>query len=217
MNELRNLYQKNNDQLVKVREAFIDEDLEGPLLMELAEFFNQSVKFFIIGQETNGWCCEYKNHNALLDTYTGFNMGAQYRRSPFWDITRKIENIIKIPNYSCAWSNINRYDHNCGEPKGKILKVIESLDYLVRDEISILKPDICMFFTNRKYDYRIENLFPDIKMESIDGLPFNHFVRLHHELLPPYSFRTPHPKTIRIQKWEEAFRDVMEKVLPKAK
>ena len=97
-----------------------------------------------------------------------------------------------------------------------ILDKILTLDYLIKEEISVIRPDICLFFTNRKYDYRIKELFPGIQMEAIEELPFNHFVRLYHEFLPSYSFRTPHPKTIRLQKWEDMFIDVMGRILPKA-
>lgn len=216
MKSLRELYQDNKVALEKVREAFMNEDLEGPLLMELCDYYNQSVKLFIIGQETAGWCCDYNDHNALLGTYKNFNMGEGYYSSPFWNITRKIEDIIGIPHYSCAWSNINRYDHNGGEPKGDILNAIRTLDYLILEEVSAIRPDVCLFFINRKYDYRLRELYPGIQMETIDGLPFNHFVRLRHASLPKYSFRTPHPKTIRIQKWEESFIDTMMSILPKA-
>jgi len=215
MKSLQQLYQSNRAALEKVREAFISEDLEGPLLMDLTSYYEQPLRLFVIGQETKGWCCDYKDHNSLLGTYKGFNMGEKYYSSPFWNITRKIEDLLGIARYSCAWSNINRYDHNGGEPKGRILNEISCLDYLIAEELSIIQPDVCLFFTNRKYDSRIQKLFPGIEMEAVDGLPFNHFVRLHHESLPRCSFRTPHPKTIRIQKWESAFIDVMKSLLPK--
>lgn len=216
MTSLQELYQQNKRALEKVRECFTEEDLEGPLLMELDSYHRQRIKLFIIGQETKGWCCDYNDHNALFSTYSGFNMGEKYYSSPFWNITRKVENIIGIEHYSCAWSNINRYDHNGGEPKGKILKGIRTLDYLVAEEISVLQPDVCLFFINRKYDYRLQALYPGIQMKAMDGLPFNHFVQLRHTSLPRLSFRTPHPKTIRIRKWEDSFIHAMKDILPKA-
>ena len=217
MKLLRELYQDNKIALDKVREAFINEDLEGPLLMELGNYYEQSIKLFIIGQETNGWNCNYNDHNSLLKTYRNFNMGEHYYSSPFWNITRKIEDIIGVSRYSCAWSNINRYDHNRGEPKALILNEIRTLDYLVAEEISTIQPDVCLFFINRKYDYRLQELYPGIQMRAVEGLPFNHFVQLHHKSLPSYSFRTPHPKAIRLRKWEKAFIDVMKIMLPKTK
>ncbi len=119
MKSLHLLYLNNRPVLERIREAFIDEDLEGPLLMELTSYYKQPIKLFIIGQETKGWCCNYKNHDILLSTYKNFNVGEKYYSSPFWNITRKVEDLIGIGRYSCAWSNINRYDHKGGEPKGK--------------------------------------------------------------------------------------------------
>ncbi len=215
MKLLRDLYQENKATLERVRESFIAEDFEGPLLMELDSYYLQSIKLFIVGQQTNGWCCDYNDHKSLHGTYRHFNMGEKYYSSPFWNITRKVEDILGIAPYSCAWSNINRYDHNKGEPKGKILNAIQTLDYLVAEEISVIQPDVCLFFINRKYDYRLQALYAGIQMEAIDGLPFNHFVQLRHVSLPKYSFRTPHPRTIRIQKWEDAFINAMKNILPK--
>ena len=216
MNSLQKIYHENKANLNKVRESSIGGTLTGPLLMELCSYYKQPVKLFIIGQETKGWCCDYNNHQALFDNYKNFNMGEKYYSSPFWNITRKIENIIGITPYSCAWSNINRYAYNKGEPKGEILKAIQSLDCIVAEEILSIQPDICLFFANRKYDFRLQTIYPTIQMKAIDNLPFNHFVQLCHPSLPKYSFRTPHPRTIRCRKWENAFLEAMAKILPKA-
>jgi len=186
----------------------------GPFLMDLKLYNNQNRKLFIIGQESKGWNCNYKNIDSLLQTYIDFNMGEHYNRSPFWNITRKIEALMKIAPYSCAWSNINRYDHNGGAPEGGILEEIMKLDYLVKEELSVIQPDVCFFFTNRKYDYRLEELYSGLEMYPIEGLPKNHFCRLKHQNLPTLTFRTPHPRFIRMQKWEEPFLAIMNDLLP---
>ena len=184
---------------------FPDKGLSRPLLMQPLAYFKQPIKLFIIGQETYGWNCEHDNVDALLEKYTVFNMGEKYYSTPFWNITRKVESVLGIEKYSCAWSNLNRFDQNQGPPTGKILEAVSELDFLVREEIRILKPDICLFYTNWKYDQRIEAQFSRVQFHNIRGLPNSHFTRLIHEALPKLTFRTPHPRTIRIQKWEEAF------------
>ncbi|MCF6314312.1 MAG: hypothetical protein L3J39_17825 [Verrucomicrobiales bacterium] len=85
---------------------------------------------------------------------------------------------------------------------------------MIQEEIQIIQPDICMFYTNRKYDQRIKDLYEGVIFEEVSGLPFNHFCRLLHPNLPAHTYRTPHPKTIRIQSWEEAFISVMQRELP---
>ena len=217
MKKLRDLYQEHLKRLCEVRETFPKEDLHGPFLLEPTTYFKQPTKLLIIGQETNGWCCDYKDIDAQLRAYRKFNMGERCGRSPFCNITRKIEAILGIPRYSCAWSNLNRFDHKKHAPKGGILHEISKLDFLVKDEIQILNPDVCMLFTNRKYDYRIKSLYADVEFQNIEGLPHNHFCKLVHDDLPELTFRTPHPRTIRTQKWEDAFLDVMRKTLKKEK
>jgi hypothetical protein len=82
-------------------------------------------------------------------------------------------------------------------------------DFLVREEIQILRPDVCLFYTNRRYDHRIEALYPGVQFSDIEGLPSNHFARLEHTDLPTLTIRTLHPRTIRMKGWEEAFLNAM--------
>ena len=215
MSKLTELYTKQHGHLIATREQFGDLHLEGPLLMDLGRYWRQPIKLFIIGQETNGWNCDYDDISSLQKTYRDFNMGERYYSSPFWNITRKLERLIGIEAYSCAWSNLNRYDYNGGAPTPEIAAKLSVLDYLVREEVQIVKPDICMFYTNRKYDKRLRAQYEGLIFEEVPGLPFNHFCKLVHGNLPSQTYRTPHPKTIRLQSWEKAFISVMERELPK--
>lgn len=57
-----------------------------------------------------------------------------------------MERSLNIEPYAIAWSNLNRFDIDCGSPdRTELAQDIASLDYLVKEEISILKPDICIF------------------------------------------------------------------------
>ena len=213
MQALRVLYQTNLEKFALFVESFQNEDLEGPLLMEPSAYFQQANKLLVVGQETNGWHCEYCDIDAQLEVYRKFNMGERYWASPFWNITRKVEAAIGIESYSCAWTNLNRFDHGGRAPEGKILEEVSKFDFLVREEIQILKPDICLFYTNHKYDYRIKVLYPGIQFQRVEGLRDGHFARLTHPDLPSLTIRTPHPRTIRTQKWEGAFITFMTSLL----
>jgi hypothetical protein len=205
---LRTLYQRHLHKIGGFVKTFPNDGLEGPLLMQPSAYFDQSTKLFIVGQETNGWHCEYDDIDAQLAVYAKFNMGESYRSSPFWNVTRKVEAILRIAPHSCAWSNLNRFDQAGGAPHGAILQAMSGLDFLVREEIRILRPDVCLvclFYTNRKFDHRIAALYPDVAFHDLIGLPQSHFVRLTHSELPQFTFRTPHPRTIRTRKWEDAF------------
>ncbi len=207
------LYEKNKDIMTRFRKEFSNYSLNGPIIMELDKYFNQDIKLFIIGQQTKGWCDDYDNFEALFKTYRDFNMGEKYKSTPFWDFARKIENIIGIDNYSCAYSNINRYDNNGEEPKDILLEKMKSLDFLLKEEIEIINPDICLFFINKKNDPRLQSLFPGVKFEAIDGLKFNDYAHIYHDLLPTKSFRFPHPAYIRRSGMENIFFTTMKEEL----
>jgi hypothetical protein len=215
MQALRDLYQTHIKRFAQFVNSFPNEHFNGPLLMEPSAYFQQPRKLLVVGQQTYGGRCEYGDIDAQLEWYRKFNMGGEegkpYYASPFWNVTRKVESILGIERYSCAWSNLNRFDHDGGAPKGKkILEEISKLDFLVREEIRILKPDICLFYTNWKRDPRIKALYPGVQFHNVEGLPSGHFARLIHDALPDLTLRTPHPRTIRMQKWEDAFLKFMQ-------
>lgn len=159
----------------------------------------------VVGQETFGW----SKSPSIADqqaTYQKFNFGESYYSSAFWNVIRKVERSLNIEPYAIAWSNLNRFDVDCGSPdRTELAQDIASLDYLVKEEISILKPDVCIFFTNHKYDKRLKDLYQDLVFNNIDRMPKKHFSRLHHPDLPKYTLRAPHPRTIRTQRWEDDF------------
>ena len=146
MQALRDLYQAHIERFAQFVNSFPNEHFNGPLLMESSAYYQQPRKLLIVGQQTYGGPCEYGNIDAQLEWYRKFNMGWQEGKrdypSPFWNVTRKVEFVLGIERYSCAWSNLNRFDHNGGPPKGeKILEEVAKLDFLVREEIQILNPD----------------------------------------------------------------------------
>jgi hypothetical protein len=204
MSALRDLYTNNLGRFAQFVHSFPDEDLQGPLLMEPTAYFQQPRKLFVIGQETGGWGYHYDDIDAQLAVYKKFNLGEQWP-GPFWNITRKVESILGIERCSCAWSNLNRFDQEGHAPTGKILDEVSKLDFLVRDEIRILRPDICLFYTNWKYDDRIKALYPGAEFNDIGGLPSTHFASVIHTDLPKLTFRTPHPRSIRMRGYEKAF------------
>ncbi len=202
---LKNLYQKSLNDFQCFTDKFSKECLHGPLLINPKAYYGQETKLLIIGQETYGWASEYTDINAQMSCYEEFNVGENYVSSPFWNVTRKVERLLNIEPFSCAWSNLNRFDHNGGSPVGDVEFEMPQFDRILVDEIKILKPDICLFYTNHKYDWRLKNIYDGLLMEDIHGLPTNHFCKLSHSDLPFRSYRTPHPKTMRMQGWENQF------------
>jgi hypothetical protein len=204
MNTLRELYQAHRHRFTDFVRPFPNEGLQGPLLMDPVAYFNQPTKFLVIGQETGGWHDEYDDIDGQLDAYRKFNLGDKWQ-GPFWNITRKVESALGIERCSCAWTNLNRFDHDGDPPTGDVLEAMPALDFLVREEIRILHPDVSIFYTNRKYDDRLASLYPGVQFSEIAGLPSSHFAKPTHPELPALALRTPHPRTIRMKGWEESF------------
>lgn len=208
-NRLNQLYIKNNDIINEYRKKHSDKNLHGPLLLNISNYSSQKIKLMVVGQETFGW----NKSLSIVEqrtTYQEFNFGSSYYSSPFWNVIRKLERSLNIEPYAISWSNLNRFDVDCGSPdRTELAQDIASLDYLVKEEISILKPDVCIFFTNHKYDKRLRDLYQDLVFDNVHRLPKKHFSKLNHPDLPKYTLRTPHPRTIRTQRWEDDFITVV--------
>lgn len=184
MNALRDLYLSHSNRLAEFAGMFPEEGLQGPLLLDPPAYPNQRTKLLVVGQETGGWLDDYHNVDAQLKNYRKFNLGEKWT-GPFWNITRKVESALGIDKCSCAWTNLNRFDHNGKPPAGAVLAAIPALDFLLREEIQILRPDVCVFYTNRKYDHRLRALYPGVQFTDIPGLPSSHFARLTHSEVDP--------------------------------
>lgn len=208
-NRLNQLYIKNNDIINEYRKKHSDKNLHGPLLLNISNYSSQKIKLMVVGQETFGW----NKSLSIVEqrtTYQEFNFGSSYYSSPFWNVIRKLERSLNIEPYAISWSNLNRFDVDCGSPdRTELAQDIASLDYLVKEEISILKPDACIFFTNHKYDKRLRDLYQDLVFDNVHRLPKKHFSKLNHPDLPKYTLRAPHPRTIRTQRWEDDFITVV--------
>ena len=183
-NRLNQLYIKNNDIINEYRKKHSDKNLHGPLLLNISNYSSQKIKLMVVGQETFGW----NKSLSIVEqrtTYQEFNFGSSYYSSPFWNVIRKLERSLNIEPYAISWSNLNRFDVDCGSPdRTELAQDIASLDYLVKEEISILKPDVCIFFTNHKYDKRLRDLYQDLVFDNVHRLPKKHFSKLNHPDLP---------------------------------
>lgn len=212
---LRDIYEAHQAQLAAFAASFPDEGLQGPLLLDPIAYHGQSTKLLVVGQETGGWLDDYQNIDAQFTVYRNFKLGEKWN-SPFWSVTRKLESALGIEKCACAWTNLNRFDHDGEPPTGAVLAAMPALDFLVREEIEVLKPDVCVFYTNRKYDHRLAALYPGMQLQEVEGLPGRHFARLIHSALPALTLRTPHPRTMRMKGWEEPFLDVVRNLAPRS-
>jgi hypothetical protein len=199
-----NLYLSNKKIIDDIKISLKNENFHGPFLMSPTEnHFKTNPKIMFIGKETFGWE-NYDDINESLDLYEDFNLGVYYYSTPFWNVIRKIEKKITNSTYNSFWTNLNRFDVNKTSPSGNNLTNISKLDFLVTKEIELIKPDYCIFFTSYSYDWRLESIFEGIKFIEVEGFQKKILCRLNHPFLPENSFRTYHPKYLRIKKFEES-------------
>lgn len=198
-----------------------DKNIHGPLLMSPNDIYEkQPLPFLVIGQETYGWdvfsdivtedeCLE------MMHITEDFNVGEKYYASPFWNVTRKIEGILGNEPCSCAWTNISKYDQDGGRPDKECEEKFSVIDNLLRDEIKIINPKICIFFTSHNLDYRVEKIFGQVEFIEINNFDIDVFCQLKHPDLPLLTFRTYHPKYLRISGMEGSFLDVIDNLVHK--
>lgn len=206
--ELLSIYNHRQKDFKNVVEKFPDDDLAGPFLMfPNSDYYLQPNRLLIVGQETNGWSYHIDDFEKQMQHYADFNVGIEYFASPFWNITRKVETALNNKLYSCAWTNLNKFDLDSGRPHGEYEAAISKLDDILLSEINVLKPDFCLFYTGPAFDYRLKSIFSEIEFIEITGFTLRQFCKLKHPDLPENSYRSHHPKSLRLRYLEDDFID----------
>lgn len=214
--ELLSLYEKHYADLKAVLAEHPGENMDGPLLISPNQSYSkQPHRLMVIGQETNGWESDLDDLLKQMEHYEEFNVGEIYRSTPFWNITRKVEHLLGDQPYSCAWSNISKFDHNKGRAIGKFAVSIATVDHILREEIAILDPAICLFYTGPGFDSRLSGIFPGLKFLELAGYAEHQFAQLEHPNLPRHSYRTYHPQYLRMRGLEVGFLNFMEETVRK--
>lgn len=162
----------------------------------------------IIGKETFSWPAS-PNLQVLRDgilnptivelvlrNYTYFELG-KGRHSPFWQFCRKLNRKFNKSDKAFIWNNISKVDENKTTPKWDILKGISANDDfpMIKKEIEILKPDVVVFLTGSIPETHLLNVFKGLKLIALNDVVF----RMAHPTLPYYSYKTQHPKSLRVR------------------
>jgi hypothetical protein len=205
--ELKHLYCDNWDRILGVRRQIVDGEPFGPFLIgHLAPYCSEPVKLMVVGQQTAGWGCSVDVEEQMA-VHANFKNGQRtppdepyYPNSPFQFVTGELEAALHCDRYSCAYANINRFDVDCDKPTGPNELIIADLDFLLAEEISILNPEVCVFFTGPNFDARIRSLFDGVSYSAIGDWKLRQLCRLEHPRLPRNTFRTYHPNSMRWQR-----------------
>ena len=204
--QLFKAYQDRQSDFKSIRTKFTDKDMAGPFLMSPDDQYAiQPFPLLIVGQETKGWGYHVEDLKKQMEVYENFELGSGYYSSPFWNVTRKVEEALGNERYTCAWTNISKFDVDGGRACGEPEIAIATLDNLLVTEINILKPKVCIFFTGPSFDGRIKNTFPDIEFAIVSGHSIRQLSQLKHPNLPILTFRSYHPKYLRLSGLESDF------------
>jgi hypothetical protein len=207
--QLNSLYQ---DSWVKLNAILPkDREISNPLFIQVPDAYETAqLKLIVIGQQTNGWVShlgdpEYTTTpEGLIKCYGTFNLGEKYIKSPFWQASHELQRKLapSVPPFGFVWSNLFICDQNRRTPEDDVADKLRDLSIL-KDELRILQPDVAVFFTGwRLYDYTIKKLFPGIIITPVDGGDGKLLSQLSDPalVLPTRSYRTYHPKYLRMQK-----------------
>ncbi len=210
-NELRSLYQKNSSKLKK-----LVQDYEGAscphLLFIPSSYLSCKNKLLVVGQQTNGWGCSGLISCCsdivvpLMKEYEEFNLGENYVSSPFWQAGISLNRLVNpnSPERSFLWTNLVKIDQNGRRPVVKELEDTVTSFKLLQSEIEITKPNVVIFFTGPDYDALLQSSFPGIIFTQIKKYNTKAYAKLSLKgSLPELSFRTYHPKYLKLSgKWE---------------
>ncbi|WP_051054226.1 hypothetical protein [Fibrella aestuarina] len=201
--QLLDLYTKQAKAFVAVRQKLGQGNRGGPFLPAPHEAYaSQPRPLLIVGQETNGWGEHLDDIAAQMAVYDGFAVGQRYNAKPFWNMTRQVERLLGHAPHSCAWANLSRFDIEGKRAQGEQAAVIATLDHLLLDEVRILTPKVCLFYTGPELDHRLQSVFTGLTYYPVDGYTPRQFARLSHPALPLLSFRTYHPRYLRQSRME---------------
>ncbi len=211
--KLLSLYNSRHQDFVNLSSQYREVDLHGPFLMSPNSIYDkQKLPLLIIGQETYGWDKNIDDLSKQMDSYEKFNVAENYYSSPFWNIARKTEKALGNEQYSCAWTNISKYDGDGGRAYGEYEIAISTLDDLLIDEIQITQPKVCLFFTGPAFDNRLKTTFENIEFIEQQGWTTRQLCRLKHPCLPEHSFRAYHPNFLRRSGFESDFIKFVETI-----
>jgi hypothetical protein len=206
------------------------ERASAPLLISPhAEWMKATFRILIVGQETHGWgytrsddasdlstvnnflefCASEKGVDSMLRGYQVFLHESDYwkRNSAFWRAFRICGQAMHSEQSSVLWTNIFKVDvegsvvRNCSRVEREL--IMESQRDLLKREISLLAPDVVLFFSGPTYDPALEFAFPDITFHRFHpNVETRELAYVRSSDLSPLCLRSFHPSYLqRSRRW----------------
>jgi len=219
-----------NDKLLEIYQKYwpnllnlISEDdiaakkIHYPLLINIPQEYERvPIKLFVVGQQTRGGRkgVQHLNITELMQWYKQFNLGQGKGKFPFWQACHQLYETLNpsAPKFGFVWSNLIKIDEKNKRPSPDLEEKICSAFPVLPLEIEAAHPDVVVFFTGPKYDFRLKKTFDGLILEPMEGHKINTFARVVHSTLPYNSFRVYHPVYIRRSKpyqLQDIFSEIM--------
>jgi len=187
--------------------------LSRPHLVDLTAFggryWSSPVRLMVIGQQTAGWgeavswagkpaeCVE-----QLKGYYHSFELGKHYLSTPFWGAAHELGRLINpsSPANSFIWTNLLKLDQGGDRPEDKVEKTVSAAFSVLPEEVRLARPQAVVFLTGPNFDERLTATFPECDLEKIGNHPLRELALVRGTGLPRKTFRTYHPKFLRLSK-----------------
>lgn len=197
-------------------------ELVGPDLIWMDDqYITATPRVVIIGQQIDGWDYTYIDFvwswsvTDAIARYRDFDFGLNYYSTPFWQFFHEIREcffpIEPELRRRVLWTNLVKFVANDRTSilwKPYFEEALRLQDDVLKTELSIADPDICIFVTGPNYDEILKRYFPGLRFEHL-ALPVRQFAKLSHNELPERSYRTYHPRYLRQGKLWEAVTSML--------
>ncbi len=181
--------------------------MSAPQLVHPTDAYRQTrTRLMIVGQETLGWgdndsvprdksvpdICA-----ALRQGYRDFNLGGRYGHTPFWSASNRLFHALnpEATERAFIWTNLVKIDDGGKRPSPDIVEQTAALA-LLEAEVRAFEPQVVVFFTGPNYDALLQRTFRGVVLSHVA----KSLARVEHPALPVNSFRTYHPRYLRMSK-----------------
>lgn len=150
-------------------------------------FANGDIKVLFFGQETNGWYSPFlPNVEQIQGYYDQFYTSRYCYRygGQFWNGTKRLHEImtehIQCLKIEYLWNNLVKTGKDeKGCPPREFTAIERNYFNVIPKEVSIIQPDIIIFFTGPHYDGILNEVFPEIETEPVGKFTKRQLSRAH--------------------------------------
>ncbi len=179
--------------------------ISNPYLLATShDYYTAKRRVMIFGQETYTWGGEFGNGGAfnpdisvevLMKLYDLFAYNMGYN-SPFWNYCKALKSVGSKLGVSFIYNNLMKL--GLVGTAGYNSDIAPKFNPLLA-EIEILKPDLLIFLSGPRYDFRIRTQIGDFSMlQILEQYPIREFAKLKFANgTLPEAYRTYHPGYLR--------------------